>query len=167
MFGDFTILHFHQLANIPARLRRRTSGAEREVCAFVFLGQSEGIGVQHRGIVEVSLHGDRDGRRRIVDWIGVRILEHIVAIVVAEIFKALGDPTRLTILASLWKAKAPICICDFTAGLGLTQPTISHHMAKLKAAGLVESDKRGIWIYYRLQSTLSPATRRLLGQLIG
>jgi len=59
--------------------------------------------------------------------------------------KALADPTRLTMLASLWKTDGPICICDFTAGLELTQPTISHHMAKLKEAGLVDSEKRGIW----------------------
>ena len=84
----------------------------------------------------------------------------------SDLMKALADPTRLTMLASLWKADAPICICDFTAGLGLTQPTISHHMAKLKAAGLVESEKRGIWIYYRLRKKLAPATRLVLGQLI-
>ena len=85
----------------------------------------------------------------------------------SDLMKALADPTRLTMIASLWKADAPICICDFTAGLGLTQPTISHHMAKLKDAGLVDSEKRGIWIYYRLREKLAPATRRILAQLIG
>src|SRR6266853_4098324 len=77
----------------------------------------------------------------------------------AELMRALADPTRLTMVASLSKASAPICICDFTAGLQLTQPTISHHMAKLKEAGLVESEKRGIWIYYRMHRKLAPATR--------
>jgi ArsR family transcriptional regulator, arsenate/arsenite/antimonite-responsive transcriptional repressor len=85
----------------------------------------------------------------------------------SELMKALADPTRLTMIASLWRADAPICICDFTAGLGLSQPTISHHMAKLKDAGLVDSEKRGIWIYYRLRDKLAPATRRILAQLIG
>ena len=84
----------------------------------------------------------------------------------SDLMKALADPTRLTMLASLWKADAPICICDFTAGLGLSQPTISHHMARLKSAGLVESEKRGIWIYYRLNKKLAPSTREVLGQLI-
>jgi ArsR family transcriptional regulator, arsenate/arsenite/antimonite-responsive transcriptional repressor len=84
----------------------------------------------------------------------------------SELMKVLADPTRLTILASLWKASQPICICDFTAALDLSQPTISHHMAKLKEAGLVDSDKRGIWIYYRLHDRLAPATRRLIDQLI-
>lgn len=85
----------------------------------------------------------------------------------AELMKALSDPTRLTILASLWKAAAPICICDFTAGLDLSQPTISHHMAKLKEAGLVESEKRGIWIYYRLRDKMPTETRKLLSGLVG
>jgi DNA-binding transcriptional ArsR family regulator len=85
----------------------------------------------------------------------------------SELMKALADPTRLTMLASLWKAKAPICICDFTAVLGLSQPTISHHMARLKEAGLVDSEKRGIWIYYRLRDKLAPGTRGVLAQLIG
>ena len=84
----------------------------------------------------------------------------------ADLMKALGDPTRLTMVASLWRAAAPICICDFTAGLGLTQPTISHHMAKLKEAGLVESEKRGIWIYYRLRDKLPTETGELLSRLI-
>ena len=84
----------------------------------------------------------------------------------AGVLKALADPTRLTILASLWRAPGPVCICDFNAALELSQPTISHHMAKLKEAGLVESEKQGIWIYYRLSSDLPPATRRLLDQLL-
>ncbi len=84
----------------------------------------------------------------------------------STLMKALADPTRLTMMASLWKAKTPICICDFTAGLDLSQPTLSHHMSKLKDAGLVESEKRGIWTYYRLASTLEPATRQLLSRLI-
>jgi len=84
----------------------------------------------------------------------------------STLMKALSDPTRLTMLASLWKADAPICICDFTAGLGLGQPTISHHMARLKEAGLVESQKSGIWVYYRLREKLDPSTRKLLAQLI-
>ena len=84
----------------------------------------------------------------------------------SDLMKALADPTRLTMLASLWKSDDPICICDFTAGLELSQPTISHHMAKLREARLVDCEKRGIWVYYRLHDKLAPSTRRLLGQLI-
>jgi ArsR family transcriptional regulator len=84
----------------------------------------------------------------------------------AEMMKALADPTRLTMLASLWKAAAPICICDFTAGLDLSQATISHHMAKLREAGLVDHEKHGIWVYYRLADSLPASTRKLLSQLL-
>jgi ArsR family transcriptional regulator, arsenate/arsenite/antimonite-responsive transcriptional repressor len=84
----------------------------------------------------------------------------------ASLLKALADPTRLTMVAALWKANQPVCICDFAASLDLTQPTISHHMAKLKDAGLVDSEKDGIWMYYRLRKDLPGATRRLIGQLV-
>src|SRR5258708_22364498 len=84
----------------------------------------------------------------------------------SALMKALADPTRLTMVASLWKAKAPICICDFTAGLDLSQSNLSHHMGKLQDAGLVESEERGIWMYYRLASDLEPSTPPPLRRLI-
>lgn len=84
----------------------------------------------------------------------------------SEFLKALADPTRLTMIASLVKAESPVCICDFTASLDLSQPTISHHMAKLRDAGLVEASKQGIWIYYRLRGDLSPGVKRLLRELV-
>jgi ArsR family transcriptional regulator len=84
----------------------------------------------------------------------------------AAILKALADPTRLSMVACLWRARAPVCICDFTATFDLGQPTISHHMAKLKAAGLIESQKRGIWVYYQVRDDLTPATRALIETLL-
>lgn len=83
----------------------------------------------------------------------------------AEVLKALAEPTRLSMVAALWEAQAPVCVCDFTATFELSQPTISHHMARLKAAGLVESTKQGIWIYYRLRTDLAPGTARILSAL--
>src|SRR5215471_305649 len=84
----------------------------------------------------------------------------------AGLLKALGDPTRLSMILCLWKAQAPVCICDFTATFDLGQPTISHHMARLKAVGLVESTKRGIWIYYRLRDDLTPGRVAVLRSLL-
>ena len=84
----------------------------------------------------------------------------------AEVLKALADATRLKMLASLWRAEAPVCICDFTGAFELSQPTISHHMGKLKDAGLVESEKNGIWVYYRIRDDLAQPTRRLLAHLL-
>ena len=77
----------------------------------------------------------------------------------AEIFKALGDPHRLRALHFLATADVGccttgqgICTCDVQDVLGLSQPTVSHHMKILVEAGLVDAEKRGRWTYY----TLSP-----------
>ena len=84
----------------------------------------------------------------------------------ASVLKALGDRTRLSMVAALRAAEAPVCICDFTVAYRLTQPTISHHMAKLRDAGLVESSKQGIWIYYRLRQDLTAPVAALLEALL-
>lgn len=68
----------------------------------------------------------------------------------AALFKALADPHRLTILATLTQASEHVCVCDFTAGLPLNQPTVSHHLRLLREAGLVTAQRRGTWMYYRL-----------------
>ncbi|HEV3460466.1 MAG TPA: metalloregulator ArsR/SmtB family transcription factor [Candidatus Dormibacteraeota bacterium] len=83
-----------------------------------------------------------------------------------EVLKALADPTRLQMIGILKHSPEPVCICDFTAAFDLSQPTISHHMAKLREAGLVDVSKSGIWVYYRLASRLEPKTRALLDVLI-
>lgn len=77
--------------------------------------------------------------------------------------KALSDPTRLQLLELL--AAHPggrACICDLTAPLGVTQPTVSHHMKLLCEAGLVTREQRGRWAYYTLQpAALTTLARRL------
>lgn len=83
----------------------------------------------------------------------------------ASFLKAIADPTRLAMLAALRKAEQPICICDFTGALALSQPTISHHVAKLREAGLVDSERSGIWIYYRLRRDLPERVARVLDAL--
>jgi ArsR family transcriptional regulator len=83
-----------------------------------------------------------------------------------EILKALADPTRLQMMGVLHRATQPVCICDFTAAFDLSQPTISHHMGKLKDAGLVEVTRSGIWAYYRLARNLDPRTRTMLDLLV-
>ncbi len=63
----------------------------------------------------------------------------------APMFKALGDPVRLRLLSMIASAGGgEVCVCD------LTGPTISHHLKVLREAGLVDSDRRGTWVYYRL-----------------
>ena len=79
-----------------------------------------------------------------------------------ELLKALADPTRLSMIATLRRQAAPVCVCDLVAAFNLTQPTISHHMGVLKRAGLVESEKKGIWVYYRLRENLPQGVTRAL-----
>jgi ArsR family transcriptional regulator len=68
----------------------------------------------------------------------------------ATLFKALADPHRLTMLATLARAEDEVCVCDFTSGLPLNQPTVSHHLRILREAALVTCERRGTWVYYRL-----------------
>ena len=58
-------------------------------------------------------------------------------------------------LAMLAQARDPICVCDFTAAFDLGQPTVSHHLARLRDAGLVTSTKHGIWAFYELAPRLA------------
>jgi ArsR family transcriptional regulator len=69
----------------------------------------------------------------------------------ARLFKALADPHRVRIVNLLATSPDPVCVCEFTEPLGLSQPTVSHHLKKLVAAGLLEREQRGIWAYYSLR----------------
>ncbi len=68
----------------------------------------------------------------------------------AKVFKALGDPVRLRLLSMIASQEGgEICVCDLTPAFDLSQPTISHHLKLLKQAGLIDSERRGTWVYYR------------------
>ena len=69
----------------------------------------------------------------------------------ARLFKALADPHRVKIVNLLATSPDPVCVCEFTGPLGLSQPTVSHHLKKLVAAGLLEREQRGTWAYYSLR----------------
>jgi ArsR family transcriptional regulator len=62
--------------------------------------------------------------------------------------KALADPTRLRMLDLLAQQPEPLCVCDLTGQFTQNQPTISHHLRILREAGLIDTEKRGIWAYY-------------------
>jgi len=77
------------------------------------------------------------------------ILDTDAAERLARSFKALGDPTRVRLLSLIAAADGgEACICDLTAPVALSQPTVSHHMKQLVDAGLVTRDQRGKWAYY-------------------
>ncbi|HTW20378.1 MAG TPA: metalloregulator ArsR/SmtB family transcription factor [Mycobacteriales bacterium] len=67
---------------------------------------------------------------------------------VVALLKALADPTRLRLM-SLIAASDEACVCDLNTTFDVSQPTISHHLRVLREAGLVESERRGTWVWYR------------------
>jgi ArsR family transcriptional regulator len=88
----------------------------------------------------------------------------------SAVFKALSDPNRLAILATLARADDEVCVCDFTAGLPLNQPTVSHHLKILRESALVTCERRGTWVYYRLapdaRARITAATDRALPEKV-
>jgi ArsR family transcriptional regulator len=73
----------------------------------------------------------------------------------AKVFKALGDPVRLRLLSLIAShAGGEACVCDLTDAFELTGPTISHHLKVLREAGIIDGDRRGTWVYYRVLPTM-------------
>jgi ArsR family transcriptional regulator len=90
----------------------------------------------------------------------------------AGVFKALSDPVRLRLLSLIASYEGgEACVCDLTGPFDVTQPTISHHLKVLREAGLIDSERRGTWVYYwvlpealdRLGSLLSTDTLAAVG----
>jgi ArsR family transcriptional regulator len=83
---------------------------------------------------------------------------------VAPLLKALADPVRLRLMSLV--ASHPggeACVCDLNDAFDLTQPTISHHLKVLHEAGLLERDKRGVWVYYRARTQALASLAALIG----
>jgi ArsR family transcriptional regulator len=82
----------------------------------------------------------------------------------AGVFKALSDPMRLRLLSSIASREGQeACVCDLSEGIDLTQPTISHHLKVLREAGLLTSERRASWVYYRV---VPEALQRLSDMLL-
>jgi len=81
----------------------------------------------------------------------------------ADFFKAIADPTRLHILAIL--AHGPHCVCELVKVLGMAQPTVSHHLHRLREARLVQEERSGQWVFYRVAPTSVPFWDQLLATL--
>ncbi|MEI2766387.1 MAG: metalloregulator ArsR/SmtB family transcription factor [Dermatophilaceae bacterium] len=79
----------------------------------------------------------------------------------APMFKALGEPVRLR-LASMIAASPEVCVCEITPAFALSSATISHHLKTLREAGLVDSERRGTFVYYWIRpEALEPLSRLL------
>ena len=84
---------------------------------------------------------------------------------VAPQLKALADPVRLRLMSLV--ASHPggeACVCDLNEAFDLTQPTISHHLKVLHEAGLLDRDKRGVWVYYRARTEALASLGALIGE---
>jgi ArsR family transcriptional regulator len=89
-------------------------------------------------------------------------LEATAAGELSRVFKALADPVRLRLLSLIGAhAGGEACVCELAEAFDLTQPTISHHLRVLREAGLIDSERRGTWVYYRIR----PETLSRLGEL--
>lgn len=95
------------------------------------------------------------------------VLDDEAAVRLAAMFKALADPARVK-LVSLISASSDgeACVCDLTGPLGLSQPTVSHHLKLLIDAGVVTREQRGRWAYYRVVRETLAATSRALEPLL-
>jgi ArsR family transcriptional regulator len=82
---------------------------------------------------------------------------------IAPLLKALADPARLRLLSLIASHEGgEACVCDLNDAFALSQPTISHHLKVLHEAGLVEREKRGVWVYYRARSEAMSALADLI-----
>ena len=82
----------------------------------------------------------------------------------APLFKAIADPVRLRLLSLIaCHEGGEACVCDLTGAFELTAPTISHHLKVLKQAGLIDSERRGTWVYY----WINPAVLERLSAILG
>jgi ArsR family transcriptional regulator len=70
------------------------------------------------------------------------------ALRMADVAKALGDPVRLQLVDVLRKHAGKVCVCELVPLFDISQPTLSHHLKKLREAGIVDSERRGLWAYY-------------------
>jgi ArsR family transcriptional regulator len=79
------------------------------------------------------------------------------------LFKALGDTHRIKIFNMLSNSSEPVCVCDITDSIELSQPTVSFHLKKLVDAGLLKREKRGTWAYYSVNDQALGALRAVVG----
>lgn len=83
---------------------------------------------------------------------------------IAPLLKALADPVRLRLLSLVAShVGGEACVCDLNDAFELSQPTISHHLKVLHEAGLLEREKRGVWVYYRVDDVVLADLGALLG----
>jgi ArsR family transcriptional regulator len=96
--------------------------------------------------------------------LSARPLSQAQAEQVAPLLKALADPVRLRLMSLIASHEGgEACVCDLNDAFDLSQPTISHHLKVLHDAGLLDRDKRGVWVYYRARTQALASLSALIG----
>ena len=137
------------------------------ITVYVLLAAEFAIGIdacQYRCMLKSLAVLDQAGPAACCPPLSVQPLSQAQAEQVAPLLKALADPVRLRLMSLI--ASHPggeACVCDLSGAFELSQPTISHHLKVLHEAGLLDRDKRGVWVYYRARTEALAS----LGMLIG
>jgi ArsR family transcriptional regulator, arsenate/arsenite/antimonite-responsive transcriptional repressor len=98
--------------------------------------------------------------------IGVPIVSDEGSQALASLGRAMADETRVGILNLLARYDGPVCVCEVVAAFALGQPTISHHLRILRESGLVDSEKKGLWVFYHLNRDSLAHVRAYLDELL-
>jgi ArsR family transcriptional regulator len=98
--------------------------------------------------LELAPKQKRPAGERCCEPVAYPDVERDEAVRMAEVAKALGDPIRLQLVDVLRKHAGKVCVCELVPLFEISQPTLSHHLGKLRAAGIVASERRGLWAYY-------------------
>src|ERR1051325_2363869 len=98
--------------------------------------------------LELSPKTKRRAGERCCDPVVYPDVEREQAVRLAETARALGDPIRLQLVDVLRKHAGKVCVCELVPLFDISQPTLSHHLKKLRDAGIVDSERQGLWAYY-------------------
>jgi len=98
--------------------------------------------------LELSPKTKRPAGERCCEPVVYPDVERGQAIRMAQVAKALGDPVRLQLVDVLRKHAGKVCVCELVPLFDLSQPTVSHHLKVLREAGIVGSERQGLWAYY-------------------
>jgi len=151
---DAVIHRFSTPANNRGRTRgstpsRFTSSLNRQMSMFECTLASTNVDIGESMAIPIQLAPDQMPVACCSPLAASR-LDDTAATATATLFKALGDPNRVRVVNLLANEDKPVCVCDITAYLGLSQSTVSFHLKKLVNAGLVKREQHGTWAYYSL-----------------
>jgi ArsR family transcriptional regulator, arsenate/arsenite/antimonite-responsive transcriptional repressor len=109
------------------------------------------VDTNRKGVEMAVLQESLEGPLACCAPLGAPGLSDEEAAATADLFKALADPARVRILNLLARSGEPVCACELNEPVGLSQPTVSHHLKKLTDAGVLEREQRGKWAYFSLR----------------